>query len=84
MFSVSSETLWDVHGVCALWVLIDSAPEPMNRNMVTTRADVLNVAVVHSMGLIEDLGSVGKPSMLRILCHAGLCLGFLDLSNHSW
>ena len=56
MFSVSSETLRDVRGVCALWVLIDSAPEPMCRNAVTTRADVLNVVVVHGTGLMEDLG----------------------------
>ena len=57
MFSVSSKTLQDVHRVCALWVLIDSAPEPMGQNTVTTHADVLNVVVVHSMGLIDDLGS---------------------------
>ena len=58
MFSVSSETLWDVCGVCTLWVLIDSAPEPTGQNAVTTCADVPNVVVVCGMGLIEDLGSV--------------------------
>ena len=57
MFSVSSKTLWDVHGVCALWVLIDSAPEPMGQNAVTMHVDVPNVVVVRGMGLIEDLGS---------------------------
>ena len=56
-FSVSSETLRDVCGVCILWVLIDSAPEPMGQNTVTTCADVPNVVVVHSTGLMEDLGS---------------------------
>ena len=56
-FSVSSETLWDVHRVCALWVLIDSAPEPMGQNAVTMHADVPNVVVVHGTGLMEDLGS---------------------------
>ena len=45
-----------MHRVCALWVLIDSAPEPTGQNMVTTRADVPNV-VVRGMGLMEDLGS---------------------------
>ena len=57
MFLVSSETLWDVCRVCALWVLIDSAPEPMGQNVVTMCANVPNVVVVCSMGLIEDLGS---------------------------
>ena len=62
MFSVSSETLRDVRGVCALWVLIDSAPEPMGQNAVTTHVDVPNVVVVRSTGLMEDLGSVVKPA----------------------
>ena len=57
MFSVSSETLRDVRRVCALWVLIDSAPEPTGQNVVTTHADVPNVVVVHGTGLMEDLGS---------------------------
>ena len=39
-------------------MLIDSAPEPMGQNAVTTHVDVPNVVVVRSTGLIEDLGSV--------------------------
>ena len=61
-FSVSSETLQDVHRVCALWLLIDSAPEPMGQNAVTTCAEVPNVVVVCSMGLIDDLGSADNPA----------------------
>ena len=71
-------------GVCALWVLIDSAPEPMGQNAVTTHADVPNVVVVHGTGLMEDLGSADNLAWLRILCCVGLGLGFLDLGNHSW
>ena len=62
MFLVSSETLQDVCGVCALWVLIDSVPEPMGQNAVTTRAEVPNVVVVHGMGLMDDLHSADNPA----------------------
>ena len=52
MFSVSSETLRDVRGVC---------------NVVTMHADVPNVVVVHGMGLIEDLGSADNPACWEFL-----------------
>ena len=67
MFSVSSETLRDVRRVCALWVLIDSAPEPTGWNVVITCVDVPNVVVVHGMGLIEDLGSADNLARWEFL-----------------
>ena len=55
MFSVSSETLLGVRRFCALWVLIDSVPEPMGQNAVTMPAEVLNVVVAGRDGFMDVL-----------------------------
>ena len=42
--------------------LIDSAPEPLGWNAVTTHAEVPNVVVVHHTGVKDDIGCVVRPA----------------------
>ena len=47
---------------CLGAVLMDSAPEPMGRNAVMTRAEVPNVVVVRRVEGRDDLGCAAKAA----------------------
>ena len=50
----ASEFAQDLHGVCARWALIDSAPEPIGRKTDFVQVEVPNV-VLHHPGVNDDL-----------------------------